>query len=410
MRGVEVPQPGSKGWLLDASPWYKAMRAETPVFHDPRSGTWHVFLYSDVEKVLMQFNSFSSQFGFEGREDSSPSITGSGSMITSDPPLHTKLRKIVAGSFSPTSIRALEPRIDEIASQFLSNTDASVKQGKAVDFISEFSDPLPVTVIAEMLGIPIEDRKKFKEWSDVQIGSEEMDYESRRSSSMGLAKYLSKIIEERKTNPKQDLISSIVNSEIDGEKLTLQEAVSFCILLLVAGNETTTNLLGSAIRLFAKYTDSMKQLRDKPATISTAVEEVLRFASPVRGMFRVSVRDSEISGQKIPSGQSLIAWIGSANRDETKFVEADKFEIGRTPNPHIAFGHGIHLCLGAPLARLESKVALQLLTERYSEVKLKVAEEKLAPLQKLCRQWSEALARRICSKLGGSMFSQYHNQ
>ncbi len=381
MQGLEVPQPGSKSWLLDASPWYKAMRATAPVFHDPRSGTWHVFLYSDVERVLTQFSTFSSQFGYEAEEGGSPSITGSGSMITTDPPLHTKLRKIVAGSFSPTSIVAIEPRIKEIAGQFLSNVDALVKQGKVVDFISEFSDPLPVTVIAEMLGIPTEDRKKFKEWSDVQIGSEDMDYESRRNSSTELAKYLSKIIEERKKDPKQDLISSIVTSEIDGEKLTLQEAISFCILLLVAGNETTTNLLGSAIRLFAKYTDSMKQLHDKPSTIPVAIEEILRFASPVRGMFRVSVRDSEISAQKIPSGESLIAWIGSANRDETKFVDADKFEIGRTPNPHIAFGHGIHLCLGAPLARLESKVALQLLADRYSGVKLKVAEDKLVPMR-----------------------------
>lgn len=380
----EVPRPGSKSWLLDASPWYKVMRATAPVFRDSRSGTWHVFLYADVERVLTQFSTFSSQFGYEegeGSGASSASITGSGSMITTDPPLHTKLRKIVAGSFSPTSIGALGPRIREIAGHFLSNVDSSVKRGKAVDFISEFSDPLPVTVIAEMLGIPIEDRKKFKHWSDMQIGSEDIDPEARRISSMELAKYLSKIIEERKKNPKQDLISSIVTSEIDGEKLTLQEAVSFCILLLVAGNETTTNLLGSAIRLFAKYSDSMKQLHDKPSMVPSAVEEVLRFASPVRGMFRVSVKDSEISGHKIPSGETLIAWIGSANRDESKFVDANKFNIGRTPNPHIAFGHGIHLCLGAPLARLESKVALQLLAERYSDVKLKVAEDQLSPVQ-----------------------------
>lgn len=152
------------------------------------------------------------------------------------------------------------------------------------------------------------------------------------------------------------------------------------VLLLVAGNETTTNLLGNAIRLFAKY-DSLKQLHEKPSMISSAIEEVLRFASPVRGMFRVSVKESELSGRKIPIGQSLIVWIASANRDEKKFPDADSFDIVRTPNHHIAFGHGIHLCLGAPLARLESKVALQLLAEKYSGVKLKVPDAQLTPVR-----------------------------
>ena len=358
------------------------MRESAPVCHDPNMGSWHVFLYEDVERVLTQFNTFSSQFGYSEVRESSESTSIMGSMITTDPPLHTKLRKIVSNSFSPTSIEALETRIREIADQYLKGVDSSMKSNNGVvDFISEFSDPLPVTVIAEILGIPIEDRVKFKSWSDIQIGSAKIDSEAQKLSTMEFAKYLGKIIEERKKNPKGDLISSIVTSEINGEKLTHQEVSSFCILLLVAGNETTTNLLGSAIRLFTKYSDSMKQLHDSPAMIPRAVEEVLRFASPVRGMFRVSVKDSEIAGQKIPSGKNLIAWIGSANRDEKKFVDSGKFDLKRNPNPHIAFGHGIHLCLGAPLARLESKVALQLLTERYSGVELKVPESKLTPVQ-----------------------------
>jgi cytochrome P450 len=387
----EIPQPGTKGWFLDASPWYKAMRASAPVFYDQRMGSWQVFLYTDVERVLTQFGTYSSQFGYNNNETTGRADQGAetdaaeasimGSLLTTDPPFHTKLRNIVSRSFSPASIAALEPRIREIASPLLAGLDAAAaKGGRSTDFVTEFAEPLPVIVIAEMLGIPVEDRARFKRWSDIQIGSADIGPETQGRANRELAQYLGAIIAERKKDPRDDLISSIVTSEIDGERLSLQEAVSFCVLLLIAGNETTTNLLGNAIRLFARY-GSMKQLHDKPSAIPGAIEEVLRFASPVRAMFRVSVKDSEVSGHEIPSGHSVLAWIASANRDERKFPDADKFDIGRTSNPHIAFGHGIHYCLGAPLARLESKVALQLLTERYSEVKLKVPDEHLVPVK-----------------------------
>jgi cytochrome P450 len=373
----EIPLPGSKEWFLDASPWYKVMRKSAPVFHDKDEGTWHVFRYSNVERVLTQFGTYSSEFGSAGEGDSS-SASIMGSMITKDPPYHTKLRNIVSKSFSPTSIAMLEPRIREIASQLLSE---AAKAGRTrMDFVSDFSDPLPVTVIAEILGIPVRDRIKFKHWSDVLIGSAEVSGREQARSREELAGYFSTIIEERKKEPRSDLISSIIASEIDGEKLSLYEAISFCMLLLIAGNETTTNLLGNAIRLFAKY-DSLRRLHESPALVPPAVEEVLRFASPVRAMFRVSVKDSELSGIKIPSGQTVLAWIGSANRDEAKFTDPDTFDIARKSNPHIAFGHGIHLCLGAPLARLESRVALQLLSENYSSVKLRVPEEELKPVK-----------------------------
>jgi cytochrome P450 len=380
----QVPQPGTKSWFLDASPWYKAMRKSAPVFREPEEGTWHVFLYSDVERVLTQFGTFSSEFGYgrtAGRDGQVDPLDSSmiGSMIAKDPPFHTKLRNIVSRSFFPTSIALLEPRIREIASQLL--IEAS-KDGKGMDFVGEFSDPFPVTVIAEMLGIPVHDRGKFKRWSDILIGSAGVSPVTQERSRKELAEYFAGIIGERKENPKEDLISSIVASEIDGQNLNLYETISFCMLLLIAGNETTTNLLGSAIRLFAKY-DSLKQLHDNPSMVAGAIEEVLRFASPVRAMFRVSVKDSEISGHKIPSGQGLLAWIASANRDENKFVDADTFDIARKSNPHIAFGHGIHLCLGAPLARLESKVALQLIAEKYSKAKLRVAEEELSPVRNM---------------------------
>jgi cytochrome P450 len=351
------------------------MLHRAPIFFERGSNTWNVFRYADVERVLTQFGSFSSEFGGYGGEQSSEEATIMGSMLMTDPPLHTKLRNIVSRSFTPSSIALLEPRIRELASGLLKNIDST-----NFDFVTEFSDPLPVTVIAEMLGIPIEDRKRFKKWSDNEIGSSEENPAERRRLHVELAHYFSKIIEERKKSPRSDLISSIVSSEVDGQSLSETEAVSFCILLLIAGNETTTNLLGNAIRLFAKH-NTLEQLRARPELVSGAVEEVLRYSSPVRGMFRVAVKDSEVSGQQVKAGHSMMAWIGSANRDETKFPEPQKFDIERKPNPHIAFGHGIHMCLGAPLARLESKVAIELLSEDYSKVSLKLKEEDLVPIR-----------------------------
>ena len=379
MQEAQIPQFGSDEWFLDPSPWYNFMRHSMPIFFEKGSNTWNVFKYADVERVLTQFNTFSSEFG--GGYESTDSEQGSeqanimGSMLTTDPPLHTKLRNIVSKSFTPASISSMEPRIREIASGYLRNISDS-----SFDFVTEFSDPLPVTVIAEMLGIPVEDRKKFKKWSDNEIGSSEASPQERYRMHAELARYFSRIIEERRKSPRSDLISSIVTSEVDGMSLTETEAVSFCILLLIAGNETTTNLLGNAIRLFAKN-HTLEELKGKLEIVPSAVEEVLRFSSPVRGMFRVAVKDTEISGQEIRRGHSMMAWIGSANRDEAKFSDAQKFDITRKPNPHIAFGHGIHMCLGAPLARVESKVAIELLSEKYNQVQLEVKEQDLVPIR-----------------------------
>ncbi|MFI5422146.1 MAG: cytochrome P450 [Nitrososphaerales archaeon] len=376
---AQIPAFGTNDWFLDPSPWYEMMLQTTPIFLEARSNTWNVFTFADVERALTQFSIFSSDSGGYTRsseENGSEDADIMGSMLTTDPPLHTKLRNIVSKSFSPTSISQMEPRVREIATGILNS--ASPNEG--MDMITDFSDPFPVTVIAEMLGIPVADRKKFKKWSDNEIGSSDEPLATRSEMHRELATYLSKTIQERKKNPRSDLISSIVTSEVDGERLSEREAVSFCILLLIAGNETTTNLLANSIRLFSRH-DSLSALHSNKSLIPSAVEEVLRYSSPVRGMFRIAVKDTEMSGKQIKAGQAVMAWIGAANRDGAKFPHPDKFDIERKPNPHIAFGHGIHMCIGAPLARLESKVAVELLAEKYSSVKLKVSEKQLEPLR-----------------------------
>ncbi|MCL5068894.1 MAG: cytochrome P450 [Thaumarchaeota archaeon] len=355
------------------------MRHNAPVTYIEEAGSWWVFKYPDVENVLTQFRTFSSQFTGPQRvqrtEEKNAESAGSTiglSMIGTDPPLHTKLRNMVSKSFTPKAIESLEHRVTEITLDLLDKMDRK----QTFDVIRDLAEPLPVTVISEMLGIPLEDRRKFKEWSDSIVGASES---AGIETNLELSRYFGKIIDERIKNPTDDLISSVIHQQVDGQRLSREETIGFCILLLVAGNETTTNLLGNAVDLFVKH-DTFHRLWSDPNLIPDAVEEVLRLSSPVKGMFRVCTKDTEIGGQKIRAGQSLMAWIGSANRDESIFKDASEFKIDRKPNPHIAFGHGIHMCLGAPLARLEARVALKLFSERFGDHELQIDRNLVQPM------------------------------
>jgi cytochrome P450 len=223
-----------------------------------------------------------------------------------------------------------------------------------------------VIVIAEMLGIPHEDRARFKAWSDGIVGS---SFEGGSNPQGAMSAYFLGMIEQRRREPQDDLISALLAAQIDGVHLNQRELLGFCVLLLVAGNETTTNLLGNAILCFDEHPEVMEQLRAQPELIPGAIEEVLRYRSPVQMMYRRVISDLDIDGNQFRAGQMVLAQIGSANRDEAQFPDPDSFDIARTPNRHIAFGHGIHFCIGAPLARLESKIVLTLLLERLRDIK-----------------------------------------
>jgi cytochrome P450 len=392
---TRIPDVGTSEWLLDPSPWYNYMRRNSPIFFAKQAGSFWVFKYSDVENVLKTFKTFSSQFGgYEAsrnskeQEDeiSQTTSTIGMSMIGADPPLHTKLRNMVSKFFTPKAIESLEPRIAEIASMYIDQIN-----GGSFDFISSLAEPLPITVISEMLGIPVSDRKKFKEWSDAIVGASEG---ANIETNIELSNYFNRIIEERSKAPKDDLISSVITQEVDHQKLSREEVIGFCILLLVAGNETTTNLLGNAMDLFSKH-DSFAELNQDTKLIPDAIEEVLRFSSPVKGMFRICVAGTELGGKRIHAGQGLMAWIGSANRDETVFEDPDKFEIRRKPNQHITFGHGIHMCLGAPLARLESKVVLKLFVEKFGDKKITIDRERIEPVPSFIIHGLKSLPIRV---------------
>ncbi len=351
-------QSRTKDEALNPFPWYRTMREAQPVYYNPQYRSWQVFCYDDVQRVLSDYTSFSSAFGGGGQ---SHDPLGS-SLVSMDPPRHRQLRNLVTQAFTPRGVAQLSERITAIVNERL---DYVANTGY-MDIIDDLAYPLPVIVIAEMLGIPQEDRERFKVWSDVVVGA---TYPEEGDTQAAMSKYFLDMIEQRSRERKDDLISALLDAQIDGQHLDLRELLGFCILLLVAGNETTTNLIGNAILCFDEQPEVMEQLRAEPALLPGAIEEVLRYRSPVQFMYRRAAADVTIRDQEIQAGQMVLAWIGSANRDEAQFPDPDHFDIRRTPNRHIAFGHGIHFCLGAPLARLEAKFALTMLLERFQGIK-----------------------------------------
>lgn len=351
---------------LNPFPWYEQMRKSQPVSYNTGRGGWGVFRYEDVQHVLTDYATFSSQFyGSGGAQHTSMPFAAS--MISTDPPRHRQLRSLVTQAFTPRAIENLSRRIEQIVAALL---DQALPRGE-LEVIHDLGEPLPVIVIAELLGIPTEDRARFKVWSDAVVSFAASGEMSGFQAQREMVAYFLQIIEQRRREPGDDLISGLLQAEIEGERLSMPELLGFCALLLVAGNETTTNLIGNAMLCFTEQPETWTRLRAEPALLPQAIEEVLRFRSPVQAMFRVSTEPTELGGQKIPGGAPVVAYIGSANRDEAQFPQPDEFDIERKPNRHIAFGHGIHFCLGAPLARLEARIALNALLERVESFRRK---------------------------------------
>jgi cytochrome P450 len=352
----------------DPYPLYEQVRSSSPLLHEPQSGMWLVFDYESVKRVLNDHEAFSSIV-------TPPTGKAPDWLVFSDPPRHTKLRGIIMRAFTPRSIASLEPRIRKLSRELL---DPVIERGQ-MDLAVDYSNLLPTMVIAEMIGIPVEDRARFLRWGETIMnlsyaiaGGEEAAKAMQENAVVKeeMKAYLKEVLPERRRAPKDDLLTRLVEAEVDGERLTEDEILGFFQLLLSAGTETTTNLINNAILCLIENPDQHARLRAEPQLLHSAIEEVLRYRSPGQIMFRSTKRDIELHGQVIPAGKLVLGMIGSANRDPMKFRDADRFDITRDPNPHIAFGHGIHFCLGAALSRLEAKVALEDILERMKGFEL----------------------------------------
>jgi cytochrome P450 len=345
--------------------------------------------YEDVVSVLRQPEVFSSELGMGAlmRGEVSPRLARERSsdldiaalrvLIATDPPDHTTLRRIVSRPFTPRAIAALEPRVREIAASCVDDLLAANEGGRA-DLVRHLSEPLPVLVIAEMLGIPAERRRDFKRWSDDVVGAlgGGIDVSAGQSSIVEMFEYFTVAAEQRRADPGDDLISALVHGSADG-RLEPMEIVVFSILLLIAGNETTTNLLGNTLAAFWDNPAEAAHAREHPDALATVVEESLRYDSPVQALFRGTRRDTELADAELPAGARVLILFGSANRDAHRFDDPDTFDATRTPNEHLGFGAGIHLCLGAALARLEARVALEELHARTRVVEPTLPGERL---------------------------------
>ncbi len=347
--------------------WYHFMCETTPfVFHEHEQA-WQVFRFRDVQQVLLDPATFSSQTGLGRGMDAS--------LVTSDPPRHRKLRDLVTQQFTPRIVAQLEGRVTSIVHHLL---DAVSSTGR-MDVVDDLAHPLPTIVIAELLGVPAEDSRQFRGWSDA-ILERHLSPERERRIQMEMAGYFLQVIEARRQKPKNDLISALLAAEIDGERLSERDLLSFCVLLLVAGNETTTTLIGNAMLCFDTFPDTLQVLRENPSLIPSALEEVLRYHAPIKSVGRRAAVDVSLGGQQIRAGQHLNLMVAAANLDESAFPDALTFDIRRNPNRHLAFGHGIHFCLGAPLARLEARIAFSLLLERFTDIQ-RLREIPLEPIR-----------------------------
>jgi cytochrome P450 len=335
-------------------PWYAKMRLESPVFYDTEQQSWMVFRYEDVKSVFANWQLFSSKVPHPPEQTDFTQ-----SLNFTDPPKHRSLRSLVAKVFTARRVEELAPRITQITHELIDQVQAQHR----MDFVHDLAIPLPVIVIAEILGVPVADRADFKRWSD---GIVILD----PAALKAMADYFRYLLGERRKQPGEDLISDLIAAHEAGETLTAQELVDFCIVLLVGGNETTTNLLGNAILCFHEYPAAYERLKQEPNLLPLAIEEVLRYRSSIQGIERFTTVETQLGGQTIPVGQMVTVWMGSANRDAAQFDRAEEFVGDRDPNPHVAFGNGIHFCLGAPLARLEAAIVLRAVLERLPNLRI----------------------------------------
>jgi cytochrome P450 len=356
----------------DPYPLYRQMREEAPVHFDGHA--WNLSRHADVLTAFTDPRFSSDRFGTPDWFEPDYALQikplydiTNLFILFMDPPDHTRLRGLVAQAFSAKMVESVRPKIQAAVDELL---DKVAPSGQ-MDVTADLANPLPGIVIAEMLGVPKEDQPRFKEWANAYarflgtLGDNPELRDDANRAVIELSDYIREVAQQRRIEPRDDLITALVQAEEHGERLTHDELVATCFLLLFAGNETTTNLIGNGVLTLLRHPEAHRQLREQPALIRTAIEEFLRWESPVQFTDRAVIEDITIDGQRIEAGQYVRTILGAANRDPAQFDNPETLNLSRRPNRHIAFAHGIHFCLGAPLARAEGQIAINTLVQRF---------------------------------------------
>ena len=360
---------------LNPYPKYAQLRAHDPVHWSPLMDAWVLSRFADADAILRDHKRFSSdpRLRKTTRTPRNAGIENPGgqSMLFLDPPDHSRLRQLVSKAFTPGAIAALTPRIHALVGELLDQ----IPNSASFDLMEALAYPLPVIVMAELLGIPPENRAKFKLWSDLRARVLEPtikpdEIQKANQATYALDDYFREVIRERRAHPRDDLISTLILAEEAGDKLTSNELLVMLRLLLIAGNETTTNLIGNGMLALLRHPAQLQLLRNQPDLMENAVEELLRFDTPVQVDFRIARADLEFGGRGIRAGQGVIILLGAANHDPAVFPEPERLDITRRNASHLAFGRGLHFCLGAPLARVEARAAFAGLLERFPKLDL----------------------------------------
>ncbi|MCH2173161.1 cytochrome P450 [Myxococcota bacterium] len=343
-----VPQDDEK--LYDT---YRVLRDEHPVYHNSQRSFYALSRHEDIWKSLVETSSFSS-VGMRTAQGLLPY------MIAMDDPDHRRLRNLVSRAFTPRRVDELEPSIRAHARSCLDSLSAD----GGGDLLSRFASQIPSFAIGEMIGLPESKRSMFLEWTESMVPLQPRQSAEIADTAQSMYQEFSALFEERRTEPQDDLMSALISAEIDGEKLTEEELLGFCFLLIVGGNDTTTNLIGNGAVLLARHPEQREMIVENPNLLRNAIEEMMRIESPTQNQHRVPTRDLEIHGVKIPAGSDVMQLLGSANHDERIFPEPEQFDITRDTGHHLALGHGVHFCLGGNLARLEARIAFEELLDR----------------------------------------------
>jgi cytochrome P450 len=334
---------------------------DRPAYFDENLNAWQVFGYRQVQRVLSDFATFSSNR--HALDPNDTAATGSDSLNDLDPPRHRQLRALVAGAFTPRVVSRLEGWVRELSDELL---EAVADRGE-MDIVGEFAHQLPLRVIGRLVGFPDEDLEQLREWG--QMSGNVRSPDALRGQEL-MADYFSRLIAARTRDPREDLLTALIASEVDGARLSQPEIIAFCPLLLTAGTHTLRDLIGNAWLCFDRHPEALADLRADPSLIPGAIEEVLRYLPPVPQFPRVAAADTEIDGSQVTAGQWIMARIPSANRDAADFERPNEFDIRRQPNRHLTLGYGIHFCLGAGLARTEAKIALETMLRRLHDVRI----------------------------------------